>query len=226
MKFSDGLWASRPGYKLHTPKMLLEYQLTQDSIHAYALCHPIQEPEDYTGGVSLEYTFTAPREDMIQVRIRHFAGGLDRGPRFQLNTCPGAGRAQESESALILRSGRARLELDKEGPFAYRFYYDDRLLTGGGNGQSAYITDSDYEAHRVSDYNRRQMPRPYLDRAWLRERLDLGVGEIIYGLGEHFTPWPRTARAWTFGIGTAAPTPSRATSASPSTCPTGATACW
>lgn len=129
MKFSDGLWASRPGYKLHTPKMLLEYQLTQDSIHAYALCHPIQEPEDYTGGVSLEYTFTAPREDMIQVRIRHFSGGLDRGPRFQLNTCPGAGRAQESESALILRSGRARLELDKEGPFAYRFYYDDTATT-------------------------------------------------------------------------------------------------
>lgn len=195
MKFSDGLWASRPGYKLHTPKMLLEYQLTQGSIHAYALCHPIQEPEDYTGGVSLEYTFTAPREDMIQVRIRHFAGGLDRGPRFQLNTCPGAGRAQESESALILRSGRARLELDKEGPFAYRFYYDDRLLTGGGNGQSAYITDSDYEAHRVSDYNRRQMPRPYLDRAWLRERLDLGVGEIIYGLGEHFTPLAKNGQS-------------------------------
>ena len=68
MKFSDGLWASRPGYKLHTPKMLLEYQLTQDSIHAYALCHPCLLPGDSDPGLSDHSTDCAGRPCRSRLR--------------------------------------------------------------------------------------------------------------------------------------------------------------
>lgn len=188
MKFTDGEWQFRPGYRLHYPKQIIEYQVTENSVHAYVLCHEIREPNDYINGVSLEYTFTAPRENMIQVHVNHFSGTVPTGPNFKLNTQENMGVTEETEDKIILRSGHTRVEISKENALGYKFYYDDRLLTGGGNGYTAYITDSEYEADRISDFNRRGMPRKYIRETYMRERLDLGVGEMIYGLGEHFTP--------------------------------------
>ena len=194
MKFSDGLWQKRPGYRIQHPNVILEYDLTEDSIHLYALCHPLDRPDDLTGGTSLEYTFSSPREDMIRVHVTHYAGTVRRGPCFSLNTEEHAGKASETESQLILKSGRTSVVIEKSGGFAYTFLYDGRRLTGA-DGLTSYVTDADYEADRVADYNRRALPRGYEKRTWLREYMQLDVGETVYGLGEHFTPLVRNGQS-------------------------------
>ena len=193
MKFTDGLWQSRPGWRLMHPRGIQEYRLDERGVRLLALCKEMRSPGDLTDATTLEYAFTAPRPDMIRVRITHFAGALRRGPAFALDELPDCGEAYETEDLLILKSGRARVEIEKRGPFAYRFYYDDRLLTAA-DGMTAYVTDSDFEAQRRADYNRRAMPHAYMEETWLREGLRLDVGEQIYGLGEHFTPLVRNGQ--------------------------------
>ncbi len=194
MKFTDGLWQSRPGWRLQHPCGIQEIRVDTDGIHLLVLCKEMRSPGDLTDATTLEYHFYAPGEDMIGVRITHFAGAARRGPAFELNTTPGCGRCQDSEKRLTLVSGSARVEIDKEGPFAYRFYYGERLLTRT-DGLAAYVTDADYEANRVADINRREMPRRYIEETWLREALVLDVGEQIYGLGERFTPLVRNGQS-------------------------------
>lgn len=194
MKFTDGVWQSRPGWRLQHPCGIQEYRVDSDGIHLLVLCKDMRSPGDLTDATTLEYHFSAPAEDMIRVRITHFAGAVRRGPAFALNTSPGCGRCLDSEKRLTLESGRARVEIDKEGHLAYRFYFDQRLLTRV-DGLTTYATDADYEANHIADYNRRELPHRYIEETWLREALVLDVGEQIYGLGEHFTPLVRNGQS-------------------------------
>lgn len=193
MKFTDGTWQSRPGYRLQHPCGIQEYRVDGDGIRLLVLCKDMKSPGDMTDATSLVYSFTAPRADMVRVSIAHFLGAPRKTPAFQLNAEPGCGRAWETEDLLILESGDCRVEIEKRGHLRYRFYYGDRLLTQA-DGMTAYVTDADYEAHRIADFNHRAMPHNYIEETWLREGLQLGVGEQIYGLGEHFTPLVRNGQ--------------------------------
>lgn len=193
MKFSDGVWQTRPGWRLHHPCGIQEAHIDSEGISLLVLCKDMRAPSDLTDATTLEYRFTAPREDAISVRITHFAGAAHRGPEFSLNTAPGCAEIRETDDRLILQSGRTRVEIDRAGHLSFRFWYGDRLLTGA-DGLAAYVTDADYEARRVADYNRRRLPHNYIEETWLREALTLQVGEQIYGLGEHFTPLTRNGQ--------------------------------
>lgn len=193
MKFTDGIWQTRPGWRLQHPCGIQEYHIDEEGVSLLVLCKDKRSPADLTDATTLEYRFTAPREDMIRVHVTHFAGTVRRGPSFQLSTAPGCAEVRESEDRLILRSGRTRVEIGKEGHLRFSFYYDDRLLTAS-DGLAAYVTDVDYEANRVADINRRALPHGYTEETWLREALTLDVGEQIYGLGEHFTPLVRNGQ--------------------------------
>ena len=193
MKFTDGIWQTRPGWRLQHPCGIQEYHIDGEGIHLLVLCKDMRAPTDLTDATTLEYHFTAPRQDMIGVRITHFAGAAVKGPAFQLNTLPGCASVRETDDLLILQSGRARVEVEKQGHLAFRFYYDDRLLTSA-DGLAAYATDAEYEADRIADYNHRRLSRSYTRETWLREALMLDVGEQIYGLGEHFTPLTRNGQ--------------------------------
>lgn len=193
MKFLDGTLPGRPGWRLHHPCGIQEYCVGEQEIRLLVLCKSLRTPDDLGASTTLEYSFSAPREDMIRVCINHFAGVVRKGPEFKLDTQSGCGRAEETPSILVLKSGRTRLEIEKEGNLAFRFYYDDRLLTRT-DGLGAYVTDADYEADRMADCNWRRMPHSYVEEAWMREALVLDVGEQIYGLGEHFTPLVRNGQ--------------------------------
>lgn len=81
MKLTDGLWQSRPGWKLHHPCGIQEYRLEQDAISVLALCKPMRSPTDLTDATTLVYRFSAPRPDMIRVSVTHYAGALKRARR-------------------------------------------------------------------------------------------------------------------------------------------------
>ena len=170
MKFLDGTLPGRPGWRLHHPCGIQEYCVGEQEIRLLVLCKPLRTPDDLGASTTLEYSFSAPREDMIRVRINHFAGVMRKGPEFKLDTQSGCGRAEETPSMLVLKSGRTRLEIEKEGNLVFRFYYDDRLLTQT-DGLGAYVTDADYEADRMADCNWRRMPHSYVEEAWMREAL-------------------------------------------------------
>ena len=63
MKFSDGTWQSRPGWRLQHPCEIQEYRLEEDSISLLVLCKSKQAPGYLTDATTLEYRFSAPREE-------------------------------------------------------------------------------------------------------------------------------------------------------------------
>lgn len=188
MKFTDGLWMARSGMKIHRTHKMWEYSIGDGFIRVMTPCLPILSLDDTTRGPVMVFTFSAPRPDMIRVHMEHFSGTEEKGPFFELNTQDFVPEILDRADSIAMISGMTRLVIDKEGPFVYRFYYGDKLLTTSDEGAAAYITDVDYEAHKVCDYNARPEPVHYMDKTYVRQRLALGVGEYIYGLGERFTP--------------------------------------
>ena len=186
MKFNEGAWRSRQEYKLHSAKQIIEYAVTDDSIHLYALCGIIKPGTVCPHGVALKYTFTSPRENAIRVHINHFSGTVKKTPTFSLNEQTNVAHVEETDKLLILRSGNCRVEISKCGILEYSFYYKDNLLTRSGG--TTYITDFEYEADHLADCNHRKFTREYMCETYMRERLELAVDEKIYGLGERFTP--------------------------------------
>ena len=195
MKFNDGGWRARPGYRIFGAKQIIEYEINEAAISLYVLCGTYKYPKVVTHGVALKYTFSAPRENAIRVRIDHFLGGPKHAPSFTLYETANAARTKETETHLILSSGDTRVEISKQGNIDYRFYYKDRLLTSGGNGNTAFITDIEYEADRLADMNHRVLNRNYQTATYIRERHVLDIGEAIYGLGERFLPLVRNGQS-------------------------------
>lgn len=188
MKFTDGMWTPLAGYKIHTAQYLWKYTVEQDAIHAFVVCHPIQSGDDLTRGPALEFTFRAVGLEMCEVCMTHFKGGVQNAPAFSLNRSKTPVEIEEQETAVVMKNGRLTLTVYKGDQFHYTFCFEGKQITSSEQGSVAYITDADYEGELYNDVNRRTPLRPYITNRYLRERLDLSVGELIYGLGEHFTP--------------------------------------
>ena len=195
MKFNDGGWRPRPGYRIFGAQQILEYEVTENTIHLYVLSGTYEPPKIPTHGVALRYVFSAPRENAISVRVDHFLGKCKCKPSFQLNETENAAYINETDTLLVLQSGDTRVEINKTGIIEYRFYYKDHFLTSGGCGNTAYITDVAYEMDRLADMNHRKLPHGFMSEAYIRERHTLEVGELIYGLGERFIPLVRNGQS-------------------------------
>lgn len=186
MRFTDGLWQSRNGYQLHRACEAWEWKLEEKQVSVMIPCTQIRSLKDTIHGPVLHVVFTAPRENMIAVKIFHFSGGQSRGPDFELELENTAPIIWEMDGKIHMKNGKMEVMIRTAGDFGFDFYYDGRYLTGSGDRGTAYITDADYEADKLCDYNGRK-GREYQKETYVREMLALDVGEYIYGLGEHFT---------------------------------------
>ena len=187
MKFTDGLWLKKSGTSLHRAHDMWRYRIEGDEIEVLVPCREIRGMHDTTEGSCLTFRFSAPRTDMISVKVLHYAGRIKRGPYFGLDLDKPAVDIVDSEDTITMTSGKLQAVLCKKGNFGYHFYYDGKPFTWAGNRGTAYVTDVDYEADQRCDYNANP-PYPYRKETYVREALSLDVGEYIYGFGEHFTP--------------------------------------
>lgn len=188
MRFTDGAWSPRTGYKLHPATYLWKYEIEEDKIHAFVICHPLNTSDDLTLGPALEYTFSAPVEDACRVQAVHFKGAIRKEPAFDLNFSNPKVQILDEENQIVMINGKMRVEIKKGDQFEYLFYYDGKFLTGSMAGSMNYVTDVAYQGDQIDNVNHRIPQRTGLNPNYIRERLNLDVGEYIYGFGEHFTP--------------------------------------
>ncbi len=193
MRFTEGLWQDRCGMKLHRAQNLWRCSAGNGQIKAMVPCRQIHSVADTISGPVLHFTFSSPREDMISVRISHFTGGMEKGPYFSLSLEEPEVLVEEDEKSVTMTSGKLMVVINKTGLFGFTFYYDGVFLTTSGSQSTAYVTDAEYEADLANDYNGRPA-QPYMKETYIREQLSLDVGEYIYGLGEHFTPFVKNGQ--------------------------------
>jgi alpha-D-xyloside xylohydrolase len=124
----------------------------------------------------LTVQFHSPLPGVIGVKLIHHAGVAERKPAFELASGEDSFvRIEENEEEAVLYSGELSVHIRKGPEWQVEFRRGDEQLTGSGAKSMAYIK----EGHH---------------RAYMREELDLGVGELVYGLGERFTPFVKNGQ--------------------------------
>ena len=177
MKFTDGLWLHQPGVTAHYAAEAYEAARDGDALIVYATTQVVQHRGQTLQGPLLTLRLNAVLPGIIKVRIEHFAGGLERGPKIPLSPLPSPSceiSLGTSEASIASGSITARVGL-KTGGWELRFESGNRVLTRSGWRGLGCVN--------------------WQERGdFLFEQLSLGVGECVFGLGERFTAFVKNGQ--------------------------------
>jgi alpha-D-xyloside xylohydrolase len=176
MKFTDGAWLMQPGAQAHHPAEVHDAARVGDELVIHAPTRPIRHRGDTLQGPLLTIRLSSPLEGVVRVRIEHFSGGLDRGPRIPLQVPARAAAEIHVDAAqATLRAGRLSAGVQRTGGWELVFRDGDRVLTRSGWRGIGYV-------QWAGQGN------------FVHEQLSLGAGECVYGLGERFTAFVKNGQ--------------------------------
>ncbi len=185
MKFTDGFWVTKPGHQLFNCAQVQDARMVDGHYAVYCSIVPITHRGMTLQGPMITLTFRAPREGIIAVKAEHYQGVCRKQPKFELAEDGEALAVSEDEDAITLKSGALSAIITKS-PFALSFFERGVRLTGLKDRHMGYALTP--------------------DGAHMRAKLDVSVGEKIYGLGERFTPFVKNGQVvdiWNEDGGTA-----------------------
>ena len=174
MKFTDGFWLLRDGVSALHATHLQKVEQTANGFSAHVAPKVVEHRGATLNSALFELEFTSPASDVIGVRIRHHRGGED-SLSFDLENQNPLTTFSESEEAVKFSSGALTVKLNRGSDFNLEFIADERVITHQ-RGKSISIFN-DGPAH------------------YLAAQLNLGVGELVYGLGERFTAFAKNGQS-------------------------------
>jgi len=176
LKFSHGYWLVKDGFTVHPATEIRDVESAANTLTVYNATRTVRHKGDTLNSPLLTAEISAPRPDIIRVRWTRHSGRRAAGPAFALHLEPDSpATVTEDAGSVTLTSGTLSVTIAKTGPWSAEFAYSGRRLTGSGLKGPAHITAADKQVY-------------------MREQLDLGVGEHIYGLGERFTPFVKNGQ--------------------------------
>ena len=177
MKISDGNWLIQPGLNLIQPVQVYEVEQQGNEMVVYAAPRDVRERAWQLDTPLFTLRFFSPQEGIIGVRMEHFQGALDNGPHYPLNVQKDVHVEIENTAGFAeLKSGSLSVRVTKGEFWGLDFLRDGVRITGSQLKNNGYVQDSKTQ------------------RNYMFERLDLGVGETVYGLGERFTALVRNGQ--------------------------------
>lgn len=170
MKISDGNWLIQDGLTLTHPLQVFEVQRSGNDMVIYAAPKDASERASQLDSPLFTLRFFSPQTGVIGVRITHFDGETDKGPHYPLlqSDTPEL-RFEDNEEFAALHSGDLCVRVTKGNNWTLDFLRNGRRITGSVAKSNGYVQDANSQ------------------KTYMMERLDLGVGETVYGLGERFT---------------------------------------
>src|SRR5690606_41038799 len=137
----------------------------------------------------LTTTLSSPAEGVIRVRIAHHTGGRWHGGFDLPGAAGGAASVSVEATGATLDAGALVARIAPGAPWDLSFESDGRRLTGSGHKAQGWVRlDPDAQVDAGIVGNARQNTAAPSSSTYMHEQLDLGVGELIYGLGERFGP--------------------------------------
>ncbi|WP_413499534.1 alpha-xylosidase [Buttiauxella gaviniae] len=170
MKISDGNWLIQPGLALIHPVQVFDVEQQGNEMVVYAGMKDVRERGNQLDTPLFTLRFFSPQEGIVGVRIEHFQGAVNNGPHYPLNVLQDVKvTMQNTEAFAELKSGNLAVRVTKGLDWALDFLRDGVRITGSAVKNNGYVQDGN------------------TGNTHMFERLDLGVGETVYGLGERFT---------------------------------------
>ncbi|MBT2469305.1 alpha-xylosidase [Streptomyces sp. ISL-66] len=171
MKFTDGYWLMRPGVTTRYAAEVADVRADEHRMTLYAPVKHVSSRGGMLNSALLTVECWSPAEDVIGVRVTHHAGSGRREPEFALpGAQPDVGKVHRDGAVVELSAGELSLRVDTSQPWLLEFTAGGRMLTSVGERGTGFATDD-------------------TGRHFMLGQLSLGVGELVYGLGERFTPF-------------------------------------
>ncbi len=189
MKFTDGCWLLKPDYEMLFAVEYYRSKIDRNQLEILCPTAPVQNRGNMVDHAALTVTIGAPLENVLRVRVRHFKGARNAGPRYETYDDPVFPVFEESDGEVSIQSGRLKASVSKAAQgWNVAFSAGDRILTESGyHGMARAL-------HKATG------------RSYMIDSLSLDVGERVYGFGERFTPYVKngqTVETWNEDGGTA-----------------------
>lgn len=187
MKFTHGYWVIRDNFTMSYAQQWVRTNIRGNELNVKTSCHPIHGRGSTIGGAMLNVTLSAPRPNVIRVKLEHFQGKKDNTPHFETYSIPCSPVITEDDIKVTFQSGDLRAEINKN-KWEVNFFGNNRLLTSSGYRGMAHAWDVK------------------ANQTWMVDSLMLDVGECVYGLGERFGAYVKngqTVDMWNADGGTA-----------------------
>lgn len=187
MKFHNGCWLFKEGFECFSPQQVYEVRKNDKEVVLCAPTSRINHKGDTLGGINLTIRITAPVPEVIRVQTFHHLGVQDRSPKFDLNLLETEEPLQIEETAelLTIRSGHIALIINKEN-WSMRYERTDGYLLTKSEWRDLAYLKSDWRGFAYDKGS---------DDAYMCQQLGLSVGELVYGLGERFTPFVKNGQS-------------------------------
>lgn len=167
----------QPGIIPHYATQAYKIESQSDGcLCVFASTQMIENRAQTLKGPLLTIRLSAPIEGVIKVSIQHFGGSSANVPLIPLLELPNyQPEVVLDDEKAIFRSGQLQAVIPKIGPWGLRFQDGEKTLTESTSKGIGYM-DCGKEGVAI------------------QECLDLGVGGLVYGLGERFTAFVRNGQ--------------------------------
>lgn len=186
MKFSNGCWLQKEGCECFAPKEVYFTTIKEDSVTLLAPTVKINHRGDTLGGINLTLVITSPAPEILRLQTYHHKGSIIASPAFELErnqTLPL--QVADSDESITISSGSLTLEIQKK-TWAMTYTRNGELITAS-TGRDLALMKTDWRGLAYDGSDR--------ENTYMRQMLSLGVGELIYGMGERFTPFVKNGQS-------------------------------
>ena len=186
MKFSNGCWLQKEGCSCFAPQEVYFSKIEDKKVTLCAPTIPITQRGDTLGGINLTLEITSPAPEIFRVRTYHYKGAIVDTPAFELELTDELPLSvEDGEKEMKITSGTLTLVITKK-PFSMTYLRNDEFITRSmGRDLALMKTDWKGLAYDPGDD----------EETYIRQMLSLSVGELVYGMGERFTPFVRNGQS-------------------------------
>lgn len=175
MKFSNGFWLLQDDVKALYPIEVRDIKTTEDDMTIYICTCRVTDRGDTLNRPMLTIRLSSPIKDVIKVKVTHFDGSEIPVTQFDINDEHYRPEMVKSMDSLSFTSGNLTMSIKDLLKWESEITYNDKYITSHPFKGAAYIQKDSGERY-------------------IKDQLNLDVGETIYGLGERFTPFVKNGQ--------------------------------
>ena len=164
MKFTDGFWLLRSGVSIFPAVQVQKVENHGDRVRVLFATRKVEHRGQTLNSGLVTVDFTSPAPSVIGVKLMHHTGG--KSPiGFDISRNPQQLHVAQSQDTLVITSGETSCEINTTA-FSIRWTYQGKLLSEQSARGLFYATEN--------------------SETYVAGQMGLGVGELVYGLGERF----------------------------------------
>lgn len=198
MKFTKGCWMNKDGVRNFDALQVREVRVEGNKVYLYTV--PNMNDRRLLGGPVMEIYISSPQPNIIRTEAYHFMGSNRKMPAFELNDLNVTLDVEDTREYVSIKSADTKLVITKN-PCSFTYYYKDKKLTGishrfGSTMLSTIKVDDENFMGRQMDLDLTgDHSEAVKVKNFMRVRMDLDIGEKVYGLGEKFTPFIKNGQS-------------------------------